>query len=232
LVLVREKSLKKLVDSVLDCVYNHLCSVKDLGGDPKHKVKLQKEVNIIMNNNGTPINTEYFANLIADAEVQKSSRYFEAGIYQVEIDDCKFITNSNGRPRAVVECTVIDSSNANFPPTSSVSWVVALDGYGGSGALKAFICDCFGSAPQSVTQQKVMALFSPDANTGVSVASGTQAIVNAYEKPTKAGGIFTKCMWKGFDPKKDTPPNFQDLRSRVSQPEISVAEAPTETIPF
>lgn len=181
----------------------------------------------------TPLNKEYFADLIADAEVQNSSRYFEAGVYLVEIDDCKFFSNSNGRPRAAVECTVLDSSNINFPTTSSVSWVVALDGYGGSGALKSFICDCFGSDSKSVTQQKVMALFTPDAKTGVSVASGTQAIVNAYEKPTKAGGIFTKCTWKGFDEAKDTAPDFEELRRQAQpSPASPLPNVDTDNIPF
>ena len=60
------------------------------------------------------MDSNYFANLIASAPMQTSSRYFEAGIYLVEIDNCKIFSNRQRRPRATVECTVIDSNNAEL----------------------------------------------------------------------------------------------------------------------
>ena len=41
-------------------------------------------------------NKSYFAGLIADAAVQKSSRYFVSGVFLVEIDNIKMFMNRQG----------------------------------------------------------------------------------------------------------------------------------------
>lgn len=161
------------------------------------------------------MDANYFANLIANAPVQTSARYFEAGSYLVEIDNCKIFTNRQRRPRAAVDVTVIDSNNVNFPQTSQISWVVSLDSDSGPSTLKSFVCDILACQPHEITQEVMLRAFinTDDPNTSGqrSMLIGQKATVNAYEKPTKSGGIYTKCAWKRFDAESMTAPDFKAM---------------------
>ncbi|MHA2264793.1 MAG: hypothetical protein ACXAEN_20570 [Candidatus Thorarchaeota archaeon] len=173
-----------------------------------------------------------YADLIANAAVQSSSRYFEAGSYLVQIDACKVFENRQRRLRAAVECTILDSNNPKLPTTSSVSWVVALDSDSGPGNIKTFIVDMFDcSAQEASNSEKVAAVFPHESTSTPSVACGFQAIVNAYEKETKSGGIFTRVMWKRHDPEKDPAPQFSPLASTVQQ-SAETAPVSGDPIPF
>ena len=166
----------------------------------------------------------YFADLIANAAVQNSSRYFEAGVYHVKVDGAKIFMNRQRRPRAVVECSVINSNNANLPTTSQVSWVVSLDSDSGPGSLKTFICQISGCNETEVTSEVINKFFpafemNPEAQP--SVAIGLQATVNAFEKPTKSGGVYTKLDWRAFDPETDEAPDFANM------PRVGASAAPS-----
>lgn len=161
------------------------------------------------------MDSNYFANLIAAAPLQTSSRYFEAGIYLVEIDNCKMFTNRQRRPRAAVECTVIDSNNADFPQTTQISWVVSLDSDSGPSEIKGFIAGITGCREADVTNDVILNFFvnadDQSAEAKQSIGIGLQGIVNAYEKQTKSGGVFTKVSWKKFDPTTDARPDFASM---------------------
>ena len=173
-----------------------------------------------------------YADLIAGAEVQSSSRYFEQGTYLVQIDACKVFHNRQRRPRAAVECTVIKSNNSSLPATTSASWVVSLDSDSGPGNLKTFITDIFGCSKSDASDSaKVNAIFPMEDSTTPSIAVGLQAIVNAYEKPTKAGGVFTRVLWTKFDPKTTELPEFTPLTPSVS-PEAPSSAPDADPIPF
>ena len=187
------------------------------------------------------MDSNYFANLIASAPMQTSSRYFEAGIYLVEIDNCKIFSNRQRRPRAAVECTVIDSNNAEYPQTTQISWVVSLDSDSGPSELKAFIAGVTGCQPAEITNDVFLNFFinADDPNSGdkQSIAIGLQAIVNAYEKQTKSGGVFTKVSWKKFDAEKDTRPNFAAMpragaNTQVNVPTGEQKSLDSDPIPF
>ena len=156
----------------------------------------------------------YFADLIANAAVQNSSRYFEAGVYLVKVDGAKIFMNRQRRPRAVVECSVVNSNNSNLPSTSQVSWVVSLDSDSGPGSLKTFICQISGCDESQVTSEvinKFFPAFEMNPNAEPSVAIGLHALVNAFEKPTKSGGVYTKLDWRAFDPSQDEAPDFANM---------------------
>lgn len=176
------------------------------------------------------MDANYFANLIANAPIQNSSRYFEAGIYHVKIDACKVFTNRQRRPRAAVDCTVIQSNNVNFPTTSQVSWVVALDNDSGPSTVTTFIANLMGCAAHEITPEvsgKVFPFIEDSAQSAQpSIAVGLQAIVNVFEKPTKSGGTYTKCDWKGFDPSKDEPVDFSSIAVVGNTPAVSAAAEP------
>ena len=187
------------------------------------------------------MDSNYFANLIAAAPVQTSSRYFEAGIYLVEIDNCKIFSNRQRRPRAAVECTVINSNNAEYPQTTQVSWIVSLDSDSGPSELKTFIASVTGCRPADVTNEVFLNFFinadDPSSEQKQSIAIGLQAIVNAYEKQTKNGGVFTKVSWKQFNPEKDTRPDFASMPAAGAkvQEEVSYTEQKnldSDPIPF
>ena len=170
----------------------------------------------------------YFANLIANSAVQNSSRYFEAGVYHVKIDGAKIFMNRQRRPRAVVECSVINSNNSNLPTTSQVSWVVSLDSDSGPGSLKTFICQVAGCSEQEVSTDVINSFFPAfemNPNAEPSVAIGLEAIVNAFEKPTKSGGLYTKLDWKSFDSEKDEAPDFASMSRANVAPSVPSADS-------
>jgi hypothetical protein len=176
----------------------------------------QKKLFLKESGKTTMFDSNYFANIIANAEVQSSSRYFEKGLYLVEIDNCKFFQNRKRQPRAAVECSVIDSSNPNFPNTSSVSWIVSLDSDSGGNTLKTFLVDLTQANPNKITADFVNSIFVDENATEPSKLSGHRAIVNAYEKPTKSGGVFTKCDWTYFKEGMEAP-DFAAMRNEASQ---------------
>lgn len=164
----------------------------------------------------------FYANLIANAPIQSSSRYFEAGVYHVQIDGAKIFLNRQRRPRAAVECTVVDSSNPSFPVTSQVSWIVSLDNDSGPSTIRTFIVDITGCTHEQAGTLEAINKFFPnvdaDPNAGPSVATGLHALVNAFEKPTQSGGVYTRCSWRRFDPETDTAPDFAALRASAQAP--------------
>ena len=175
------------------------------------------------------MDANYFANLIANAPIQSSSRYFEAGVYHVKIDGCKMFENRQRRPRAAVECTVVESNNPSFPATSQVSWIVALDNDSGPSTIRSFISDLTGCTPAEAGAADVILKFFPHPETtpdaGPSVATGLHALVNAFEKPTKSGGVYTKCSWRKYDPASDDAIDF------ASMPAVGASAQPVDTAP-
>jgi len=182
------------------------------------------------------MDANYFANLIANAPIQSSSRYFEKGIYHVTIDGAKIFLNRQKRPRAAVECTVVSSNNPDFPETSQVSWIVSLDNDSGPGTIRSFICDVTGCEAAEASTFEVINKFFPnveaDPKAPRSVAAGLQALVHAFEKPTQSGGIYTKCQWRRFDPSKDEAPNFTPAVTAVHAETSSAAPVGSDPIPF
>jgi len=156
-------------------------------------------------------NKDYFAGLVAGATVQKSSRYFERGTYLVEVDNAKMFMNRKRQPRAAVECTILESSNNNLPRSTSVSWIVSLDSDAGPSTIKSWIFSMFGSPESEITSAAVSEIFVGEDENRVSSTNGFKAIVTAYEKPTRSGGVFTKCEWRRFHD-GDPLPDFAELR--------------------
>jgi hypothetical protein len=184
------------------------------------------------------VSNEYIAQLFANASVKTSSRYFEAGVYHIKIDGAKIFSNRQGRPRASVDCTVVGSNNPSFPPTSQVSWVVSLDNDSGPSSIVTFIHDVTGCSPQEASSAQVLNKFFPNIaanpNAAPSIAIGLHALVHAFEKPTKSGGIYTKCSWKKFDPAQDEAPDFAAM-PQVESVDKEIEEPESESgdpIPF
>lgn len=158
-------------------------------------------------------NSSYFSKMIVEAAVQTNSRYFEAGTYLVEIDHCKFFLNRKRQMRAAVECTVVESNNITCPQTTQLTWVVALDNDSGPSTLKTFMVNLMGCKPNEITDEVVSSIFVEEGSdtAGQSIATGLHAIVNAHEKPTQAGGTYTKLLWKRFDMDSETRPDFKAM---------------------
>ena len=174
----------------------------------------------------------YFAQLIAGSQVQHSSRYFEKGTFLVEIDNVKLFMNRKRQPRAAVECTVKQSSNSNLPAASSVSWIVSLDSDAGPSTVKTWIACMFRCSDADITSETIQDIFVGDGEDRISPASGFQAIVNAYEKPTRSGGVFTKCEWKRFE-EGDALPDFDLLRAESrSVPDFMPEMESNNDIPY
>ena len=169
---------------------------------------------------------DFFANAIASAVAQTSSRYFEKGTYLVNIDNCTFFHNRKRQPRAVVSCSVIDSNNPDFPETSQVSWVVSLDSDSGPSTIKTFICDVTGAAAHTLTPKDINEAFIAPGVHGVSKLAGTKALVNVYEKTTEKNTIFTKCEWKAFEEGRDKRPDFRQMTQVVASEQAVAANAP------
>ncbi len=186
-------------------------------------------------------NIDFIASLVANANTMTASRYFEQGTYLVSIENCKIRSNRQGRPRAIVECTLIDSNNAAFDAGSNLAWVVSLDTDSGPSDLKTWLVAMSGLSERDMTDSEIAKQLRPDPATGVSRFSGRQAIVQAFTKTTKTGGSFTVVSFKPFDPNTDKAPNFKAMTQRgetTSTDEVlaknnwSIPSIETESIPF
>lgn len=181
---------------------------------------------------------DFFAALIADSQMQSSARYFEEGTYLVQIDNAKIFKNRNRQPRAGVECTVVQSNNARIGASSSVSWVVSLDNDSGPGTVKSWVSRVFETPESEITGEAVKRIFVMEGEEGhrVSPASGFHCLVNAYEKETSKGGVFTKCEWKRVIDGRDTLPDFtirSGAASSVAREEqIMSPLRTTDEVPF
>ena len=67
--------------------------------------------------------------------------------------------------------------------------------------------------------------FEMNPNAEPSVAIGLEAIVNAFEKPTKSGGLYTKLDWKSFDSEKDEAPDFASMSRANVAPSVPSADS-------
>lgn len=186
-------------------------------------------------------NIDFIASLVANANTMTASRYFEPGTYLVSIENCKIRSNRQGRPRAIVECTLIDSNNATFDAGSNLAWVVSLDTDSGPSDLKTWLVAMSGLSEREMTDSEIAKQLRPDPTTGVSRFSGRQAIVQAFSKTTKAGGSFTVVSFKPFDPNTDKVPNFRTMTQRGDTPTTeavlaannwSLPATDDESIPF
>ena len=184
------------------------------------------------------IDADFFATMIAEAEIQQGSRYFEPGLYLVQIDNCKFFANRHGRPRAAVDCTVVASNNSLFPETSQVTWVVSLDTDSGPNTVKTFIASLFKQTDsKSITAADVNKIFVKDGSMNVSSASGMHALVNVYTIKTTAGNDFSKHEWRHFNIESDVIPDFENM-TKVNNTQVSEGlqlesnVAPGAAVPF
>lgn len=189
-------------------------------------------------------NIDFIASLVANANTMTASRYFEPGTYLVTVENCKIRANRQGRPRAIVECTLIDSNNTAFDPGSNLAWVVSLDTDGGPSDLKTWLVSMSGIAERDMTDTEIAKQLRPDPTTGVSRFSGKQAIVQAFTKTTQKGGSFTIVSFKLFDPNTDKAPNFRNMAQRGDTTSASTDDVlakngwsmpeptSTESIPF
>ena len=174
-----------------------------------------------------------WASRIAGSECQNNARYIEAGTYLLTIDNCMNKANRNGDPRFIVEATVLNSTNPDFPRTSAVSWVVKLNSDLGPRTVKTFLRDVIGCPEGSITPDVIRESMEPNEETGVSPLAGTQAIAFAREKPTKAGGTFTKVEWRRYN-EGDPLPDFAVARQSVpvAAEDESYADTDGDPIPF
>jgi len=184
------------------------------------------------------IDADFFATMIAEAEIQQGSRYFEPGLYLVQIDNCKFFANRHGRPRAAVDCTVVASNNSLFPETSQATWVVSLDTDSGPNTVKTFIAKLFKQTDsKSITASDVNKIFVKDGSMNVSSASGMHALLNVYTIKTTSGNDFSKHEWRHFNIDSDEIPDFENMAKVVNSPapeglQIEATGAQGNSIPF
>jgi len=162
--------------------------------------------------------SDYYAGLISGADIQTGSRYFEAGTYLVQIDEVKIFKNRKRQPRACVECTILKSNNPVLGVSSSVSWIVSLDSDSGPSTIKTWIAKVFETPQREITHEAVQRIIPTEDSGATSPAVGLHCLVNAYEKPTKAGGIFTKCEWKRMIDGRDVLPDFTPAPPRTARP--------------
>lgn len=133
-----------------------------------------------------------FINQVASATARRQSEYFGIGQYLVRIDDFKEGANRSGREFVVLECTVLDSDNAERNPKGCKrSWLLMQDMETTPKNVRAMLCAVLGISDEGLTAQMIGKALTPDEDTGKSALADLKTFIHANNIKTRRGTDFT-----------------------------------------
>jgi hypothetical protein len=127
--------------------------------------------------------------LFSGVENEKPSEggvYFEPGQYVWRIDACKQGKNRHGIGFAVVEGTILKSTNPERPPGMKCSWMQMKGKEGWLGRVRGFAMEASGADLEEVDEAAVEAIFSDE-----NPLDGVIVNVDAFTTETKAKAKIT-----------------------------------------
>jgi len=124
---------------------------------------------------------------IDKAKYSEGGIYLLPGVYRLRVDAVKHIKTRTGKEAFVVEFCVLESSNAQRLPGSSVSWMVTFDKEPALGNVKQFVSTAANCEFDQVTEAVCEAVVSEK-----NPLKGANVRCSAVEIMTKANRPFTK----------------------------------------
>jgi hypothetical protein len=128
---------------------------------------------------------------IEGARVSEGGVYFKPGAYKARILSVKALKDRKGVGTFVVECELLESSEAALPKGTVCSWVVKLDKEPALGNIKSFAAAANGVQPKEVTAKAIELIVSAG-----NPLRDTVMKVSASNIKTKSGSDFTKVTWQ------------------------------------
>lgn len=134
---------------------------------------------------------------IEGARVSEGGVYFKPGVYKARILAVKALKDRKGVGTFVVECELLESSEATLPAGTIASWVVKLDKEPALGNIKSFAAAANNCGAKDVTAKAIELIVSEG-----NPLKDTILKVSAQNIKTKSGNDFTKVTWL---PEDDEP---------------------------
>lgn len=127
---------------------------------------------------------------IREAKVSQGGVYIAPGVYRSKILAVKQGTTRKGVGFFVVELEHLKSNNESHPAGARVSWMVTLDKDAALGNVKEFLSIVTDTPEEQIDEEGVDLITSAQ-----NPLKDTIVDISAINKPTKAGGEYTRVSW-------------------------------------
>jgi len=131
---------------------------------------------------------------IGNAKYSDGGVYVLPGVYRCEILKCVYMKTRKGQDAFIVELKVLESTNKDRLPGSTMSWMVTLDKEPALGNIKQFLSEACETNMDAITEQVVEACIAENGPQPQPLA-GRMVRCSATEITTKANRPFTKVKW-------------------------------------
>jgi hypothetical protein len=135
------------------------------------------------------------------ADVFANSKYFQPGMFIVDIKACKFITGGHKGDSFVIEATIVatKSDHADAPQPGELAAQV----WNASGDKRdiarntwlGFLCSAYGVEQKAYSGEQWKTI--SEKVIGEGALDGTRLRVEVFMKTTRAGNPFTQHAWRG-----------------------------------
>lgn len=139
---------------------------------------------------------------IGEAEVGQSGIYFEPGLYVVEVLKVLAKMSRKGAMLYIIECEVLESSNAERPPGCKPAQVISMAHDAAFRNIKEFIAACNGISPTRERERANQSVGEDEANYSVDESNplgGTKLRLTCTQIETRAGNPFTLHQWEPYE---------------------------------
>ena len=128
---------------------------------------------------------------INNAPPSMGGQYLLTGQHKLQIEECKVVKSQRkNADMFVVATTVIESTNPEMSAGSQRSWICNFQHASALSNIRQFVSAALGVNFNEVDED-VCAGVVTDENP----LAGTTLNAEAFEVPTRAGGVFTKVAW-------------------------------------
>lgn len=139
---------------------------------------------------------------VEQAQATKGGVYVLPGSYLVEVVACHPIRNRKREDLVLVELKIVESTNAERKPGTSMSWLPKVQTDTFLPNIKAYFAAIFDSPESDVTEavcEMAMDTVGPNGQvTKTGLAHGRRVRLNAQMVKTQKGGDFTKLNWSPY----------------------------------
>lgn len=142
---------------------------------------------------------------IGQAQIGVGGVYFEPGEYEVEVVEVKAIMSRKRENLYIVAARILQSSNPDRPIGVKASWIVNMKQDAALGDIKGFLAACNGA--DASNEDEVARVLRDEQGNDLTEAmaeysvhedqplAGVRLHLITFQRPTKAGGMFTIHNW-------------------------------------
>jgi hypothetical protein len=148
-------------------------------------------------------NYDHLFKKTADAKATEGGIYVLPGLFIIEIDALKMITNFRNVDMFIAELSILKSNNPERPADTTMSWTAGYDKPSTPGNVKAFAQAVTEALFPGQGQEIDAAGMAQLVDEALNPARGVRLHLEAVNIKTQAKKTdFTKCIWRPLSPEE------------------------------